>query len=304
MLLGTWHNIRNALSARYRIFRTLYALAKLIGEDPNALRQAPPQIPLLDDAPDSAIDVQSERCASPKIFPDDSIDLQDEASERASQVYHAALLNGNTLDDILAAFEAEEIASRMKTIRLACPESPSPPQDRDQQDGSIEHKGYHHHSSSIQIAPEKMLMQQKCAEDRVSQLAQTHEENLEEQSQTPDKEIGSRAITVVIGQENDIPTQPKSFHDLTTGSDDQNDDQEKNKRESLTDLKRCPTFVRRHNPSRISKSSLGGDRHSLAVLQERDTRSSPALGPGSPTKRAGMQRRLKVYQDRERSIVA
>ncbi|KAK5034724.1 hypothetical protein LTR13_006380 [Exophiala sideris] len=274
MLLGTWHNIRDALSARYRIFRTLYTLAKLISEDPNALRQAPPQLPLLDDAPDSAIDV-----------------------------YHAALLNGNTLDDILAAFEAEEIASRIKVIRSACPESPTSSQEQKQQDGSNEHKGHHHHNSSIQITPEKMLMQQKDAENCAFQLTQTNEENLEERSQMADNEIGRRAITTVVDQENERQTMPKSFHDLTTGSDDHNADHEKDKRASLTDLKRCPTFVRRQNQSRISRSSIGGDRHSLAVLQERDTKPSPASGPGSPTKRAGMQRRLKVYQDMERTVM-
>lgn len=299
ILVETWHNLRNTLSARFRVFRTLYSLAKLIGEDPNALR--PAQMPLLDetpdDAPDSAIDVQSERCASPKMFHDDPNDLNTEGPGSASQIYHTALLNGNTLDDILAAFEAEEIASRLKTVRLARPESPIPHQDQEHQEMSTEHKGHHHHNSSIQITPERMLMQQKDGQDNICQ-AQTNEETLQQQSQTPAQQTEDRATVVATGQEN---MRQNVLNYPATCSDRHDADQENDKRASLTDLKRCPTFVRRHNQSRVSKGSISGDRHSLAVLHERDAMSSPAVGLGSPTKRAKVQRRVKVYQDLERT---
>jgi hypothetical protein len=304
-LARTWDGVRNGFLARLRIFKTLYSLGKIIGEDPNVLQ--PSHAQLLDDPPDSAIDVQSERTNSPKVLETEteSIDAPLQAPASASQIYHAALINGSTLDDILAAFEAEEnrAVSEFEPPDVHQSLGPGPAQSPQQQSPSNQYKGHRHQFSSIQTTPERMLMAPKNTEGPTDEPVQTGRDESPRRLQSPRKD--EPRVTVIVHGENHDPVlecSPKSSALCSIQQPAAR--QDRDNRASTADLKRCPTFVRRQTQAHVSKRSSSGDRHSLGVLHDRGTVSSPALVLGSPTKRARLQRRVKVYQDPDKTVEA
>lgn len=299
ILVETWTNVYNGFFARLRILKTLYSLGKIIGEDPNVLQ--PTQVPRLVDPPDSAIDVQSERHNSLKVFDTDSTDSPIEAPASASQIYHAALLNGNTLDDILAAFEAEEHKAVFRSEHILLHPNPKSPVSDDQQACLSQHEAHRYYNTSIQATPERMLTRQKIIESPVCCPEEADSINSQNQPKTPPKKASNSQVHVGFGRENEVqrlqtnPALSPSCLEHRVA-----DVQASDKGVCSSPPKRCATFVHRHNQTRMGSRSLSSDKHSLGALQDRGTMSTPALGFGSPTKRAKLQRKVKVYQEAER----
>lgn len=301
-LAETWTNIREGVFTTLRIIKALYTLGKLIGEDPNVLQ--PESGPLLD-APDSAIDVQSEHEKDSKVFENDFSDSRRESMASASQIYNTALLNGSTLDDILAAFERNKQTASARTAHALICQNPLDPTKRrasGQQTLSDKSDDQRSCTSSIQTTPERMLLPRKDAESSRCSPAKENAAEMEEELQTPINEARGtpKEINVEDRHEHDaIGSRPRSStsHHTHTGSTRQTEGRSL----STTTLKRCPTFIRRQTQGRLSERPASGDKRSLAVLQERATRSTPTLAGASPTKRARLQRRVKVYQESAKS---
>ncbi len=294
---GSWNSLRNGVFAPLRIFKALYSLGKMIGEDPNALQPTP--VPLLEDAPGSAIDVQSKDADDLKDADTESTDSQLEVPASASQIYHAALVNGNTLDDILAAFEADEKIVAARNEHLIVHKRPAMPDQVIEQPVLPEPcKRHRYRSSSIQTTPERMLSTPKINENPPEPPLECEKDDATKEPRTPLRNTRDSLVRVMVdsGGENQI-TRSSPGSSVSCAAHDVSAAQGRDKRATSVALKRCPTFARRHNPPRPSGRSLSGEKRSLMALQERGTMSSPALPLGSPTKRARLQRKVKVFQD-------
>lgn len=276
-LMETWFNIENVRTP-LRIFKTLYALGKAIGEDPNTIQPTPQ--PLLGLGPDSAIDVESLHDESVKPCATDSTESLD-APASASEIYHAALLNGDTLDDILAAFEDHAPTLPQPTDQIEAQESPVCTRNEDDcLTGPFRRRSYRR--SSTQITPERVPDNDlrtpataiKDAEQHMTLAAKTPLER--PTPNWPCEEDKPPAVSCVPSNhsQEEACGQP---------------------------IKHCPTFERRHHLySNGSKRPLSVDRHPLGYLHDRGMLSTPALATTSPTKRARLQRRVKVFNDADK----
>lgn len=309
----TWNSLRNGVFTPVRIFRSLYGLGKAITEEPHVLLHPSP-IPILHAAPDSAIDVQSEYGGSVKNFENDSTDSSLEAPASASQIYHAALLNGSTLDDILAAFEADHKAKAIAKDALNICRTPKQSSHPEHEASAEKKKGHRYQSSSLQATPERMLWPRKTIEpSSPCRPVQTATEDIKEQRpQTPVRDVEKPRLKVMVeaGGENQVVSEVSkgglgSPISCCEPKDPETQSQEKRPAlatsKSTTTLRRCPTFVRRHTQPQtrrpVPRRTTSADKSSLTVLQDRGTMSTPALPLGSPTKRARLQRKIRVYPD-------
>ncbi|KIX03980.1 uncharacterized protein Z518_07533 [Rhinocladiella mackenziei CBS 650.93] len=299
-IVETWHNVRDGFCAPLRIFKTLYSLGKIITEDPNTMQ--PSSLPLSDAAPDSAIDVQSEHDGPLRLCNPDSPDSQLDVPASTSQIYHAALLNGSTLDNILAAFETDRTLAAPRREPVPSHQSPVPVSNNEREAMLDLCRGHHRRSSSIQTTPERMLMPPKATENSASCPARISKEHIQKEPKTPIQKSNEPQVKVRLNDEGEDPAirssagSSASCHGRHASGGPSRD-----KCVNSTTLKRCPTFVRRQTQSRLQTRP---DRQSLAVLEERGAMTSPALGLGSPTKHARLRRKVKVYQDTGKALDA
>lgn len=284
-LIQRWKMLKDNFCAPVRILKTLYTLGRVIGEDPNSLQPTPPS--LLNIGPDSAIDVQSVDESPPKVVGNESTDSSAKAPASASQIYHAALLNGNTLDDILAAFETNTPASSIRAEQIIVTQSP--PTSRDNEEGLTgPFKRHHYRDSSIRSKTQESTFAQML-NSTVICSPESSQDSCE--SQVKGRMESPCTSPIARSQAHSAPS-PHGY-DLFK-------EQVEQKRTASTEVRQCPTYMRRHNHSATPKRPLSEDRKSLALLQETGTMSSPTLSLSSPTKRARLQRRVKVYRDKER----
>lgn len=289
-MIERWKMLKDNFCAPVRILKTLYALGQVIGEDPNALQPMPPS--LLNVGPDSAIDVQSVEENTPKVRGSGSTDPAIEAPASASQIYHAALLNGNTLDYILAAFETSTPDSSTQAEHVITQQDPMPSRDNNERlTGPF--KRHRYRDSSLHSQTHEAAFTQTL-DDSLICLPEPRKVG-QHLPQTPCFESPGKGMMESPCKQSDAQNQTRSVsshHEY-----DFFKDQFEHKRTTSTEVGQCPTFMRRHNHSAIPKRRFSGDRKSLAALQERGTMSSPVLSSSSPTKRARLQRRVKVYDE-------
>jgi hypothetical protein len=268
-------------------------LGKILGQDPNILQPAPALS--LDNA---VVDARSELDSHLKVPDTDSYELQPEAPASASEIYHAALVNGSTLDHILAAFETEEDVSEAEGSCVdMSPNSASRP-TVDQQERDAESDKHQYEATGIQATPEKTTTSEEAEESTDSQPVVTGKENIQQQRKVSTRDVEAEQRGAFANDEDAHMGQAPSCTEhvsFETGG--------RQKRESSANFRRCPTFVRRHAQTHIPRGSVSGERHSLAVLHDRATMSSPVLGLSSPTKRARSQRKVMVYQDTQKAMV-
>ncbi|EXJ91199.1 hypothetical protein A1O1_04308 [Capronia coronata CBS 617.96] len=294
----TWANVRGSFSTTFKIIKALYSFGKGVGEDRNALQPDPA---LLLDPPGSAIDVQCEHECDSKIFDSNCVDPQPESSASASEIYHAALHNGSTLDDILAAFERSKKAGAARTDRFVIGQDLVAVTEREDADprsppNQPPERGYR--TSSIQTTPERML---SGDEPVILHDCSTREDiNDDMDAATPPipvnkTEQSQKKVELELertqSNENNVATPTSHAWHHTSA------EQSGEKRVKSTARKRCPTFVRRQTQAACPEKHVSGEKRSLTVLQERATRSSPTLAIDSPTKRARLQRKVRVYED-------
>ncbi len=297
-LSAVWCELSRGFASRLRTSRYLYLLGKILGEDPGILQSAPALS--LDNA---VVDVQSELDSQQQVPDTHSNEPQPEVSASASEVYHAALVNGTTLDDILAAFEAEEDVSEAEGSYMDVSSNSASKPIVDQQERDVELDTHQYEEVSIQAIPEKKIAPEEAEESTVSQPVATGKENFQQQRKIPTKDVEAAHRGVFANDEDAHMGQAPSCY-RTSCTDHVNfDTGGRQKRESSANFKRCPTFVRRHAQTHIPRGSVSSERHSLAVLHDRAMMSSPALGLSSPTKRARLQRKVVVYQDTEKAVM-
>lgn len=294
-IVERWNILRTSICAPLRILRTLYTLGQVIGEDPNVFQPPPPSI--LSAGPDSAIDMQSEQDDTLKLSGSAPTETTIDAPASASQIYHAALLNGTTLDDILAVFETPQSPGLDEHIFLDKGASPYTTHE-ERLTGPFIRRRYQNvsiHAISDRIqTPTKLLGNHAALSPRCNREVDTDRDHA--QSQSPD-ESQSERITAHPGEV--ILVSGQSPIESDRGRDCfQQDVQEVT---SPADIDRCPTFARRHRHSVIRKRSLSAHKPPLGLLQDRATVSSPVLAPTSPSKRARLQRRVKVFNDSDRA---
>lgn len=295
-IIQRWRTLKDNFSAPVRILRTLYALGQAIGEDPNTLQPMPP--PLLVSGPDSAIDVRSVQENTPKPLSSEATESTTEAPASASQIYHAALLNGSTLDNILAAFETDTPASPNQFEHVIREQSPISNRDHDERlTGPF--KRHRYRVSSVRSKTQETPIAQALdsspifsaeACQIVHHLPKTPYQNFCESQEdvlmeSPCSHEAAQCQTPIVSSPHE--------HDHCK-------EQIEHQETTSPEVRHCPTFIRRHNHSSICKRPLSGERTSLTVLQERGTMSSPGLSTSSPTKRARLQRRVRVYKEEDR----
>lgn len=295
-MLERWKSLKDNFCAPVRILRTLYALGQAIGEDPNTLQPSRPS--LLMSGPDSAIDVQSVQETTPKPSCSESTETTIEAPASASQIYHAALLNGNTLDNILAAFETGSPVSSVRTEHAIIEQSSDPNRDNDERltGPFIRHR---YRNSSARSKTQEVAVSKAADNSMTSSVETCH--IIQHRPQTPcqnscEGREGASAETPCnrgSAQSQTHRVSPQQKHDFSK-------EKSGNQQTNSPEAGHCATFTRRHSHSPMCKRPLSGERRSFAVLQEQGTMSSPALSSNSPTKRARLQRRVKVYKEEDR----
>ncbi|KEF63861.1 uncharacterized protein A1O9_01839 [Exophiala aquamarina CBS 119918] len=284
-LIRRWNIFKDNFWAPVKILKTLYALGRVIGEDPNTIQPTPP--PFLNIGPDSAIDVQSVEENTPKVLGNEVTDSSAKAPASASQIYHAALLNGNTLDDILAAFETNTPGSSIRAEHAVVTQSPIISRDNEERlTGPFKRR--HYRDASLRSKTQETTFAQISDSSLISSLEPCpvfYGSEVKAVTESPSTSPRSQCQTRSVSS-------PHAY--------DAFKEQDENKLAISTESTQCPTYMRRHNHSAGPKRPLSGDRKSLALLQETGTMSSPALSSSSPTRRAKLQRRVKVYKDEER----
>ncbi|KIV91866.1 hypothetical protein PV10_06357 [Exophiala mesophila] len=278
-LMELWFNMRENVRTPLRIFKTLYALGRAIGEDPNTIHPTPQ--PLLSLGPDSAIDVESLHDESVKPCATESTETID-APASASEIYHAALLNGDTLDDILAAFGDRPPSLPQSTDLTEAQGSPQSARNNDDcLTGPFRRRSYRR--SITHITPER---------------------NTDNEVRTPATTIKDTERHVTLSAKSPVEkpapewpceeNKPPAVSCVPSGHPQEE--------ACGHPIKHCPTFERRHHLySNGSKRPLSVDRHPLGYLQDRGMMSTPALASTSPTKRARLQRRVKVFNDADKA---
>jgi len=279
-LLAALKALRTGLATPFRIARTLYTGEKIIEENPEALQHDPASE--LDMA-DSAIDGQN---VSPACTDNDSDDKlakhHSETSASASQIYHAALVNGTTLDDILAAFEASD--SRTSSTHDETPNTPV-------------HRRHRYRTSSIQTTPERMTLSTRT----VTGVP------LPERDPNPTTESGPKTSRCPASQASPEETQKSHESPLvqicSVRSEPYHGHCRVNGKENLESKqlaprnKRCATYVRRHEQSRLPKRSLNGERQQRRMHKSDGQISVTTAASDSPMKRPKLPPKVKVYQD-------
>ncbi|EXJ70970.1 uncharacterized protein A1O5_05963 [Cladophialophora psammophila CBS 110553] len=289
-----WTSVRDGIFAPVKIFRSLYSLGKMIGEDPNSLQ--PDLFPQLDPTTGSGIDDQSKDEDSVGEQSTESTDSPLEAPASASQIYHAALLSGGTLDDMLATFETDGDSQAVGFNRVVIRRDPKACLSVEQLDAMSQWKRQRCRTPSVRSTPEAVLGAGKAGGYFPSRAVLSGPRNFQ-QPRMPDRQASVRRVQLQGEPQADnqlpknspgSPTSTRTCHLPETPQPDGHGDS--------SALDRCPTFVRRHAQSRLPRRSVTGDKRALARLKERGAMSTPVL-PVSPLtpppKRVRLQRRVR-----------
>ncbi|KAL2392290.1 hypothetical protein ABEF95_010563 [Exophiala dermatitidis] len=296
----TWPDVWDGIAAPLKIFKALYSLGKILEQNPSDRPSRPTAVA---DTPDSAIDPQSQQGQESTVFDGGPGDSRCEESANASQIYHAALLNGSTLDDILAALEKNKATRQVQAQHITTHPGEgdnleSRTDDREMLREQVEAR--HYRASSIQKTPERMLVPKDGCERSPCSVREEFNTGSRQELQTPENEAPSAQKVVAAGLENSsLASWTKSLPAASQSRVQVPQRQNQRKRVSSVATKRCPTFMRRQNQGDLPARSTSTDKGSLAPLHGRTAKSSPALSLTSPTKRSKLQRKVMVYQDQQ-----
>ncbi|KIX97623.1 uncharacterized protein Z520_06401 [Fonsecaea multimorphosa CBS 102226] len=286
-------NVGDGLFAPVRIFGSLYALARMIGEDPNALQSGPFPQPNADTIRD--VDDRSKDEGSVEDQGTGSSNSTLEAPVSASQIYHAALLSNSTLDDLLAAFEADRDNQAMGGSRVRIGHGRNAYLSAVPRDAAGQIKPQQYRSLSIRSTPEAVLAAGKADEPFRSRDIQSSPQDFQ-----PPKSPDKRANACLVQDQGEVQEgheSPKNSPELHTSIYTRYlpEVQQPDGGLDALALDRCPTFVRRQAQSRLPRRSESKDKQALAMLKARGAVSTPELtaSPPTPTKRVRLQRRVR-----------
>lgn len=254
----------------FRVLRTLYNLGYVLDQHPETLRYSRPSVANDDNQTVSII--ESEGSGEQKH------DFEAEAPATASQVYHAAILNGATLDNLLAVFEVSDDQDILsQTIRAEGDPRPEPERTR-------------YRNSSIQTTPDSAMMPRDSSKI-------LREPNQDESSGIVERTYGH----LVKATANDSqPEQGNGSPDLLSspGSSDccqaGGDVTQGGVYENMSpEHAECPTFARRQAKSRLPQRA----KSEAKQRQPTDVKAVSAnvnANADSPSRRNKLQRRPRV----------
>ena len=285
----------DGILAPARVFKNLYSFCKMIGEDPNTLPPTP--VPLLDAIPDNTMTEEIKDTGRVRDHETDCTESQDEAPASATQLYHAALVSSSTLDNVLAAFEADEGDSGIIIDRFLIRRNAKVFSSGDQLNATDRYKQRRYRSHSIHSLTERVDALSKLDEDSPGSPAQPSPQTNPGRPGTPDQKANAgRTLLQPEGDKND--EQSESSPDSHVLRDNRlTVVRSPDRHVSLGTLNRCPTFIRRQAQSLLPIRPVSKDKTSLAMLKERGAMSTPQLSSPTPSKRARLQRRIRPQQD-------
>lgn len=214
-------------------------------------------------------------------------DPQLEAPASASQIYHAALLNGSTLDDILAAFEGDQGDRGVVFDRIVIRRGPKAYLSTDQLEAMDRYKQQRYRSLSINST------NGVAVHPGTIPAAPTQVTEPQPSDTATGKAIGARVRVQADCTPADHEESSPDFHSPCHHHHRPSDCHSPSRNVSSDTVKHCPTFVRRHTQSLLPKRSMSADKTSLSMLRERGAMSTPTLPSSTPTKRAKLQRRVR-----------
>ena len=261
--------IRAGISTPCRVLKNLYELGRILDQNPSLLRAR--------SRPTARENIHKDRAATISTIGSGHEDAEEvQAPATASQVYHAAILNGNTLDNLLADFETSDST-------LADENGP-------QRDAS-DQKRSKYRNSSIQTTPDHLMSPRK-----VSSTAGADVQN-----------IASVFEARPYGRIIKLSDSPATASNETDEHDDQpsparsgrsvpvtDDEHPEHCNKSSPDLRACPTFVRRHGQSRLPRRPAQKERVVQHAVSAEPVLSTAAVDSGSPMKRNRLQRRTRA----------
>ena len=252
-----------------RVLRTLYNLGYALDQHPETLRYCRPSV--VND------DIQTVSIIESEGSGEQEHDFEAEAPATASQVYHAAILNGATLDNLLAVFEVSDDQDTPNlTVRAEGDPRPEP-------------KRTPYRDFSIQTTPDSAMTPRNSSKI-------LREPDQDECTGIVEGTDGPLIKAVANGsqpeQENGSPDQlsPVASDCCQAGGDITQGEVCENTSPGHAE---CPTFARRQARSRLPQRS----KSEAKQRQARDAKAVSAnvnVNAESPSRRNKLQRRPRV----------
>ena len=257
------------------MLRSLYRLGLVLDQNPNILcmnRNILRGAPTPDDEDDQTVSI---------VGSEGSVGLKDgfelEAPATASQVYHAAILNGNTLDDLLAVFKVSEgPASVIET-----------PRDNDHA-RPVQHC-LRYRKSSIQTTPDSIMTPRKASKLPVQIDVPVVDERSYGQlvkaapaESHPHDEDLTASSAQLPSPNTSTCCQPGDTNQIAVCEN------------TSPDHAQCPTFVRRQAKSRLPQRAKLDAKQQQTKTDSRIESAKGDVNADSPSKRNKLQRRPRV----------
>jgi hypothetical protein len=244
-----------SITTPLRVCRALYAFGRVLDETPenlNVRQLLGGHRPSLDEDQRTVSIVGSECTTS------NGYELL--APATASQVYHAAIVNGTTLDDLLAVFEVTDTPTAIR-----------PKHSTDDLEKPSNYPRYR--NSSIQTTPDSLTVPRKASSV------------LQDEKMVHDGNYGQ--LVKVMGEATTrVPQASNSYCCSISG----NVENERPCENTSPHHSQCPTFARRQAQSRLPKKSQGAGVLSQSEIQKRDS-SGPFISSFNlPPKRNKLRR--------------
>jgi hypothetical protein len=257
-----------AVTNPIRVIRTLYNFARVLDQNPQLLRseRAPfSNAPTADDDDQTVSVVGSE--GQKNCF-------EIEAPATASQVYHAAILNGTTLDDLLAVFE---VSDGPATVRGCLGDS-----SHQRADFACDT----YRNSSIQTTPESAITPRKGS----ATLGVGTQHEIPSVDQRPYGQLVQTTTAESMVEEKELTHLPRLYCQ-PEGDDNQTQTCEN----TCPNHVECPTFARRQARSRLPQRAKYESKQQREATKERVTSLKANESPDSPSKRTRLHRRSRVF---------
>lgn len=258
-----WIPLRKSMTTPLRVFRTLYNLGRAMDDGPNMLylrkTLTSSRYPPIDDDQQTVSIVGSEETGR------DGYEVA--APATASQVYHAAIVNGTTLDDLLAVFEVSDGAPTINGSLGA---------------GNVDTASHYvrYRNSSIQTTPDALATPRKASV------------SLRDDNTAEDRNYGQ--LVKVTGEESanrEGGSCPPVAHCCSIS---ENVQRAQSCEDALPHHLGCPTFARRQAQSRLPRKSQPKDVHARNELQKGAAPATMVSSEDSPSKRNRLQRRPRA----------
>ena len=219
---------------------------------------------------------------------------QIEAPASASQLYHATLIDNSTLDNILAAFEADEGTGGIVVDRILIRHGV---RDHLRLDVTDQQKRLRYRNPSTRNISGGADLPRQTYGNPPGSDAQPSPHPRTSEPETPSPETARTLVRTQADCNDNLRRNENSPDSNMTCEHGTPNIQSPERHLSLHTLNRCPKFVRRHAQSLLPRRSVSGDKQPLAVLKQKGAKSSPELPSSTPTKpRARLQRRVAPKQ--------